>query len=58
MSEIWGPAKDRRTHCAECSEELWGYDERFGVCMMCQREEWERLDREEYEDWDEDLDEE
>ena len=26
-------------HCRECGEELWGCEERFGVCLRCRREE-------------------
>lgn len=31
------------TTCAECCQELWGHEERFGLCVTCQRVERERI---------------
>lgn len=28
-------ADERRTSCLYCGEELWGWDERGGVCRSC-----------------------
>lgn len=29
--------REPRSHCVECGEELWGYSEACGLCVLCQQ---------------------